>query len=257
MSRAIVFKPMPWLSILTIICMLILIALGVWQYQRLQWKTALLAEVELAVTAPPLTSLSELRDAIAQGDAVDFRRIEIDATRIEGAQTKLVFYPQQGGIYWRGFTPVTEVNASGSSATIYAAMDIVEDKNRDAYQARPVDKIIGYVRFAHALGAIESRVKSKANAEKNRYFKFNQTQDWDKGLLRTSDFFDDYYLEHVIGATRADRLPVKRPKIRNNHFDYMLTWFSFAIILLIIYVILHVKAKRLTWRGAEQSGPTS
>ncbi len=238
------FKPMPWLSFITPICLAILIGLGVWQYQRLQWKTDLLARVEIAVNAPPITSLTELRAAIEQGEAVDFRRIEIAADLIPNAESKLVFYPQTGGIYWRGFAPVTS-NSDANSAIIYAAMDIVEDKNRDIYKARPVDKIIGYVRFAHALGAIESRVKSKASPEKNRYFKFNQTGDWDKGLPQTAYFFEDYYLEYVLGAAHAKTLPIKRPKIRNNHFDYMLTWFSFAFIWLIIYAILHVKAGRL------------
>jgi len=242
--RGITFKPMPWLSVITVICTVILIALGVWQYQRLQWKTALLAEVELAVNAPPLTSLSELRAAIAKGEAVDFRRIEMEARRIDGAESKLVFYPQQGGIFWRGFTPVTNNNGA-ETAIIYAAMDIVEDKNRDIYKARPFEKIVGYVRFAHALGAIESRVKSKATAEKNRYFKFNQTQDWGENLPQDPYFFADYYVEHVVGAAQASNLAIKRPKIRNNHFDYMLTWFSFAVILLIIYAILHIKAGRL------------
>ena len=46
---------------------MILICLAVWQYQRLQWKTALLEEVELAVSAPPLKSLKDLQAAIAAG----------------------------------------------------------------------------------------------------------------------------------------------------------------------------------------------
>jgi len=247
--RRIFFKPMRWLSVATVISTVILLSLAVWQYQRLAWKTALLENVERAVTAPPLTSLAELRAAIADDAPVDFRRIELPARLVQDVQSKLVFYPQTGGIFWQGFSPVT--NIDGSPAIIYAALDIVEDKNRGVYKARPVKKITGYVRFAHPLGKIESLVKAKADVKANRYFKFNQTADWEQGLPQDAYFFDDYYLEAVLGVKTAQALPVKRPKIRNNHFDYMLTWASFAIILLVIYAILHIRAGRLGWAGLD------
>jgi len=44
--------------------------------------------------------------------------------------------------------------------------------------------------------------------------------------------------------TSAQGLPPKRPEIANNHFDYMLTWFSLAIILLIFYVLIHIRDGR-------------
>lgn len=249
--RRIFFKPMRWLSVVTTLSMVILLSLAIWQYQRLQWKTTLLGNVERAVTAPPLRSLTDLRAAIANDEAVDFRRIEIEAKPIEDVPSKLVFYPQTGGIFWQGFSPITGLEAQ--APIIYAATDIVEDKNRAFYKARPVKKIVGYVRFAHPLGKIEAMVKAKADIKDNRYFKFNQTGDWAEelpyDLLQTRYVFDDYYLESALGFQSADRLPVKRPKIRNNHFDYMLTWASFAIILLIIYIILHMRAGRLGWAG--------
>ncbi|MEP1230134.1 MAG: SURF1 family cytochrome oxidase biogenesis protein [Litorimonas sp.] len=248
------FKPMPWLSVVTAICTAILITLGIWQYQRLQWKTALLAEVELAVNAPPLTSLEQLRAAISEGEAVDFRKIDISAKSVSGAQNKFVFYPQQGGIFWRSFIPVYSDVKDAPKAIIYAITDVVEDKDRDSFSPKSVDGILGYVRFSHDLRAIEAKVKSKASPEKNRYFKFNQTGDWDKDLPAHDYFFDSYYIEHVASARNAQGLPTRRPKIRNNHFDYMLTWFSFAGVLWIIYAILHVKAGRLYVRDASVLG---
>lgn len=249
--RRIFFKPMRWLSVFTVVSTVILISLAIWQYQRLQWKTALLKNVEQAVNAPPLTSLFELRAAIDRGEAVDFRRIEMPARRVQDVPSKLVFYPQTGGIFWQGFSPITGREDGGP--IIYAAIDIVEDKNRELYKARPIKKIVGYIRFAHPLGTIEGMVKAKADPEGNRYFKFNQTGDWNQALPSANYTFDDYYLESALGYKTAHTLPIKRPKIRNNHFDYMLTWASFAIILLIIYAILHVRAGRLGW-ASKQGG---
>jgi len=236
------FHPMPGLTVVTAICVSILIGLGTWQYQRLQWKTALLAEVEAAVTAPPLSSIHELESAIDAGQPVDFRRIGLTANIDNSARPYLVYQSRQDGIYWRAFAPLTE-----SGVQIYGAFGVVRDDKKEAYEINYLPKgeatLVGYVRKNHPMGRIESWVKSKASPASNRYFKFNQTQDWDQnGGVKT-----DIYLDLESDITRASDLRIKRPEIRNNHFDYMLTWYSFAIILLIIYAIMHYRNGRFQW----------
>ena len=234
------FRPMPGLTFVTAICVLILISLGTWQYHRLQWKTGLLAEVEAAVTAPPLTSLTQLKAALSAGEPVDFRRIGISAIIDGEARPYLVYQSRRDGIYWRAFAPVMQADEH-----IFGAFGTVLDQDKESYQLSYLPHgqtaLAGYVRKAHPMGKIESWVKSGANPDANRYFRFNQTQDWTiAGSIGTQLYLD---LDETISD--ASLLPVKRPEIRNNHFDYMLTWFSFAIIMLIIYAILHYKNGRL------------
>lgn len=233
---------MPGLTSVTIMCVSILVGLGTWQYHRLQWKTSLLAEVEAAVTAAPLTSLQELEAAIAADEPVDFRRIGLTAFVESSAVPYLVYQSRQDGIYWRAFSPLTE-----SGVTIYGGFGVVRDDKKDSYEISYLPsgdvQLAGYVRKNHPMGRIEALVKSKASPEANRYFKFNQSQNWDKaGLINT-----DVYLDFNDSRSKASKLPIKRPEIRNNHFDYMLTWYSFAIILLIIYAIMHYRNGRLKW----------
>lgn len=229
------------LTIVTAICVAILISLGTWQYQRLQWKTALLAEVEAAVTAPPLISLADLEEAIQAGKPVDFRRIGLTA-HVETVQPFLVYQPRQDGIYWRAFTKLSE-----GGRHLYGAFGVVRDDKKENYDISylPQGKaqLAGYIRRDHPMGRIEGWVKSKATPKANRYFKFNQTQDWDEGgHIRT-----DIYLDLSEDEMEANLLPIKRPEIRNNHLDYMLTWYSFALILLCIYALLHHRNGRLKW----------
>lgn len=236
------FKPMPGLTLVTIICVAILISLGTWQFKRLQWKTALLAEVEAAVTAPPLTSLRDIKHAVKAGEPVDFRRISLTANVESEARPYLVYQPRQDGIYWRAFAKLSE-----GGQHLYGAFGVVRDDQKEAYIISYLPqgdaKIAGYVRKDHLMGRIESWVKSQASPEANRYFKFNQTQDWDnEGEIGT-----DIFLDISEDEKDANLLPVKRPEIRNNHLDYMLTWYSFAFILLCIYVILHYRNGRLKW----------
>ena len=113
------------------------------------------------------------------------------------------------------------------------------------------DVLIGYVREDHPMGRVEAWSKSKPSPEKNRWFKFNQTGDWGAKDMRLTHYIE---IEETLpfntedgGLSAATALPIRRPTIRNNHFDYMLTWFSFAILLVIFYLLIHRRAGRLTW----------
>ncbi len=235
------FKPMPGLSVLLAISVAILIALGAWQYQRLQWKTAVLADVEASVTAPPFASLEEVAQAIANNEPVDFRRIAFNAETIEDAPSYHLYSSQTGGIYW----DVIEGVRSGR----YSVLAAVRELNNTQKEATPNKvaaseslNITGFVRKSYPMGRVESWVKSQANPAANRYFYFNQSGDWYDGL--TGAKIEGYYID-VVEAESAEALPVLRPDIANNHFDYMLTWWSFAFIFIVIYIILHRRAGRL------------
>ena len=241
------FRPMPWLSAIVAVMFVILISLGVWQYQRLQWKTALLDEVEASVTASPLTSLDDLERAIEAGEPVDFRRISFSSSPAAGEPVYAVYRTQQGGIYWDLFQ---------SYGPIFGRYDTVLDADKPNGEAVSpahivADVLIGYVREDHPMGRVESWSKSKPNVEKNRWFKFNQTGDWGTQDMRTSHYIE---IAGILpfntkdgGVSAASELPIRRPSIRNNHRDYMLTWFSFAGLLLIFYALIHQRAGRLTW----------
>ena len=241
------FRPMPWLTVITTVMLAILIFLGVWQYQRLQWKTDLLAEVEASVTAPPLTSLDDLERAIAAGEPVDFRRIALTASPTAGQPVYAVYRTQQGGIYWDLFQRY---------GNIYGRFQTVLDSNKpsgDAVSSAYIvpDVLVGYVRADHPMGRVESWSKSKPTPDKNRWFKFNQSGDWGADDTRMSHYIN---IAQTLpfdtsdkGASAAAALPVQRPSIRNNHRDYMLTWFSFAGLLLIFYALIHRRAGRLSW----------
>ena len=249
------FRPMPWLTAITALMLAILIALGVWQYKRLQWKTNLLAEVEASVTAPPLTSLEDLERAIKDGEPVDFRRIVFHPDPIRGGSVYHVYKSQSGGIFWDIYSPVEGVTAAanGRRLSIFAQWRTIETAEKaDEFDVISTnllyDNIVpyyGYVRTDHPMGRVESWLKSKPNRDTNRWFKFNQDGSWGQGLPKSTRL--SHYIDVESGATSAENLPVRRPSIRNNHRDYMLTWFSFAFLLLIFYALIHRRAGRLTW----------
>ncbi len=243
------FRPMPWLTGIVAVMLAILISLGGWQYQRLQWKTDLLAEVEASVTAPPLTSLNDLERAIDAGEPVDFRRIELNGVVGDEIYEYHVFKSQAGGIFWDVFRPF-QASGYASPRMIFVRTQTIDDTQKsddtfDRLRAFGNAPIFGYVREDHPMGLVESWVKSQPSIEKNRWFKFNQDGNWGEALSLST--IRSHYVEIDLNAESAAALPVRRPTIRNNHRDYMLTWFSFAGLLLIFYFLIHKRAGRLSW----------
>jgi cytochrome oxidase assembly protein ShyY1 len=180
-----------------------------------------------------------------QTDApVDFRRIDFQAETIANSSIYHVYKSQSGGIFWTIFQPLRS-----DGRTIFASIEALSDEQKDqasfqVAQSEPIT-VIGYVRKSYPMGRVESWVKSKASPEANRYFYFNQTEDWYEAL--PEPYIEGYYID-VMPALSANELPVLRPDIANNHFDYMLTWWSFALIFIVIYLILHRRAGRLAFR---------
>ncbi|NNE56765.1 MAG: hypothetical protein HKN36_01535 [Hellea sp.] len=233
------FKPDPLLTGITIIMLGILISLGTWQYQRLKWKTALLDEIETAAISDPLTSLKGVQDALANKEPIDYRRIELSGMLSDFDNPLRVYQAHDGHIGWRLFMPFRQGDIS-----VFGAFFVIEDNIKpNPIASREID-IAGYVRTARP----DIKPRYESTPDENRWFGFNpmpDTDEWNDLVLGGAD--TRFYIDVVENETSAANLPIKRPKIRNSHFEYMLTWFSFALILSIIYFILHKKNGRLKW----------
>ncbi|WP_298916823.1 SURF1 family cytochrome oxidase biogenesis protein [uncultured Algimonas sp.] len=226
------FRPMPGLTSAVLFCLPILIGLGIWQYHRWQWKTGVLAEIEAAVTAPPLDGIASL-DALPLEAPVDFRRIRIEGEAVGPAWH---VYEPLGSIQWR---PFRRVVADGTEALV--GFRTFDDHEKDTVGLPAMTgSRAGYVRRIHPMGGIAEWIGPDHSPALNRWFAVNPDGAWMAGT--------DLYVELDPVVTDAAALPVRRPEIANNHVSYMLTWWSFAIILLVIYAMLHHRAGRLSWR---------
>jgi len=197
--RRFYFRPHLILSLLTLIALAVLLKLGFWQKDRLAWKTDLLAAVEVAAQAEPLTSTAEITRLMEAGEFVEFRRVDIKAETLPMESPYLVFTARNRDISWRQF-------------------------NTAERQGTP---------------------RSESSPESNRWFGFNpqpQTHDW--AVLSGQDANMQFFIETVPGVTHVEDLPARRPDIANNHFDYMITWFSLAILLCVFYVLIHIRDGR-------------
>lgn len=235
------FKPMPGLTIAVLICLGILLTLGTWQYRRLQWKTALLEQIDQAAHGAPFRSLSDINARLAQGVPVDFRRVSLRVNFISppvNDGTPFHLNRSNGKSFsWRLYQPVMD-----GDILAYVATREFTDTQKENPPAR-IDgqkDIIGYVRLVQ----VPNWTLPQSNPETNRWFAFDaapELLDWSYNkTIETA-----YYIDHVEHVGEVENLPVLMPEIANNHLDYMLTWYSFVFILLVIYALVHRKQGRL------------
>lgn len=228
---AVRFRPLPGLTIAVLICLPILLGLGLWQYQRWQWKTDVLTEIDAAVSAPPLQGGADLT-SLADGTPIDFRRIQIDG-RATGPTWHV--YRPDGAIQWQ---PFRIVETEGQ--TILVGFPSFDDRVKKTVPAPILDgNRAGYVRRIRPVSGFGKWLSTESSPETNRWFEINPDGAWLPG--------SDIYIDLHPTERDATALPIRRPEIANNHVSYMLTWWSFAIILLVIYAILHQRAGRLSW----------
>src|SRR6185437_12087378 len=86
------FRPLPALTLFCAVLFAILIALGVWQLDRLQWKLGLIAEVQSNLAAAPIS----LNEALGLGPQAQYRRVALDG-RFDNTKEAYVFGTDNAG----------------------------------------------------------------------------------------------------------------------------------------------------------------
>lgn len=208
----------------TAIGIAILVTLGVWQLQRLQWKEALLAQLASNAAAAPV-GLAEA----AQRPDPEFVRVSFTGTYAHGAGKKMIATFERG----QGWTIVTPaVTADG-----YAVM---VDRGRIPGQlGEAFDKPEGEVRIE---GVIRTYRNGRAMFDPENDAKANIWYWWDvPAMLAASGLpqgLKPYpYVVQVL--PRASAAPFPRPdepkaNLANNHLGYAITWFGLAATLLAV-----------------------
>lgn len=221
----------------------ILIALGVWQLQRLEWKNALIAEREAALAALALPLPSDLSDPAAlellkvraEGRLLNDKALRLGPrprARVPGDHLIVPFRLASGRILLvdRGWVPQAQALEPGllnePEGPLELELILREDGWRGSAWFEPAND--------PARGDWFS-VDTTAMAE-------------DLGLERV---VPGIYAIQIAPEAVAGRYPIPVPPsagLRNDHLQYALTWFALAAILAVIYLLLR---RRL--RGGERT----
>jgi len=234
------FKPLPKLSIATALMFAALIALGVWQIQRLHWKLNLIATVNSHLAAPPLS----LDAALKLGKNARYHRVALTGRFDNSNEAYLYTTGPEGGPVYHVITPL--ILKGGKAVMIDRGIVPLELK---APQSRPAGELEGE---QHVVGVWRL-------PDKPGYF----TPDPD---LKTRV----WYARDVTAMARQDGLSLAAPVIieadatanpggwpkggqtvvhfRNQHLQYAITWFALAAGLVFVYLAYHRAQGRLGFR---------
>jgi surfeit locus 1 family protein len=232
------FRPYLGVTIAALIATAILIGLGVWQLQRLQWKLGLIAEVNGHMAAPPVA----LDDLLKMNpDAAQYRRIALSG-RFDNAKEAYVFTTDTNGA--PVYHVLTPFRVDDGRVLLVDRGYVPNDKRNPAARMSLDGEahLVGVWRVPDAPGT------------------FTPMPDIAHRIWYARDLRGIAAADHIQLAApvviEADAAPNPGgwPKggqtvvsFRNEHLSYAVTWFGLAAGLIGVYLAYHMSKGRLRW----------
>lgn len=241
-----VFRPQIVLTAVSVATFGFLIWLGVWQLQRAEWKAGLIAEFDQLTLQDSVdwkAGVCDQLDSKSPGAETPPIDASVIASRIppdlsEANSLRVFGRSPAGQVGWRILSPVPLTGCASPTVAILVEHSFTPEQVGPLPPLGTADGI----RY-HATAWPDRPAMAAANdPEANEWYWFDAdrmaTTLGQPELLRT--------LVIVPFAGMPDYL-TRTPPVR--HISYAVTWFGLAICLVIVYLVLHVRAGRLSLRS--------
>jgi len=221
------------LTIAVAIALAILVALGVWQLQRLKWKEGLLAHIA-ALQSAKAVDVGPVLDRLAHGANVDFTRVTVTCPGLSTAP----------------FLELYGVRDAEAGARLISACQVASARYRtvlvdrgfiaDTTTARP--KVDPAARQpTTVVGVLRAPDRGNPFMPKNRPTRwFTRDVPAMAGVLHAAAPAPVFlFAETPANPELAALVPAPLPsEIPNRHLEYALTWFGLAAALLGVYAAM-------------------
>lgn len=231
------FRPRLWPTLFTVPAVLMMVGLGIWQLDRLAWKTALIDSFESRVNEAPVAPPAAVDDA----EAWRFRHVRATGHFLNDKELQLTGRPFEGNA---GFHVLTPFVVDGGPTLLVNRGWVPLDRRRP--QDRPETlkggtvTIDGIVRIAGQKGAFVP----DNEPDRDIWFTVDPRQ---MAVHLGIGPVAGYYVDVLRPSAKPTELPigaVPTIQVRNEHLQYALTWFLLAATLIVVYVVWHVQADR-------------
>lgn len=240
------FRPTIWATVLAVPVLITLIGLGTWQVQRLQWKNELIENRSARITLPPVPtiSLAAVREGRVEGSelaALEYRPVVLEGSYVGEQSLRLLPRLRDGR---RGFHLVSPLDTGGPLGTVivdrgWAPLDAAAQAV--STPAGPV-RVEGFVRLYVEPGMFVPDNEPEAN----NWFFLDES-----AMLAAAGAAPGlparFYVQAGPTSTRPGMFPVGSvpdTNLRNSHLEYAVTWYAFAVVFVVIFVLFH-------WRRRE------
>jgi surfeit locus 1 family protein len=226
------FHPTLWPTVFTIPALILLLGLGTWQVERLHWKEALIAERTARSTGAPIA----LPPDNADPKGYDFTKTQVTGHFLNDKEMYLAARSLNGNVGYQVVTPFV----LGSGRAILVNRGWIPD-DRKLPASRAAGELQGTVTVDGLLrgNQAQSWLVPDNEPQNNVWFYVDvpAMAKW-AGL---SDVHGTYYIE-AGPAPSPGGLPIggqSHTDLPNNHLQYAITWYSFAVSLSVIYFLYH------------------
>jgi surfeit locus 1 family protein len=218
------------LAVSIVLATAVLLGLGAWQVQRLQWKEALIAEVNERVAAPA-RPLAEIEALHSEGGDVDYYPVSLKG-RFDHSREMFFYTTHEGRVGWNVYVPL--ILDSGRTALVNRGF--VPDELKDAEKRREgqVEGEVEITGLARNVVVEKPNSMMPDNEPANRLFFWKSMPE----MALAAGIEPDALLPFFIDAGPAPNpggWPLGGTTIiafSNNHLQYAITWFGLAMACL-------------------------
>ena len=242
------FRPLFWLTLVTVPAFVTLILLGSWQLQRLQWKNQLIDQFEARTSAPAV------RPPSADGLTADseFSRLALVGEFRHDQEIYLTGRTYEGNAGFHVVTPFLLVD--GRTILINRGWVAESYRNQSTRE------------FSLVSGQVTVDAILRLPASKGYFVPENDPEDGFWFTLVPSEIVEyvgiplpvitSYYAD-ALRTSEVLTLPIGAKtalNLRNAHLSYAMTWYGIALALVGVYGAYHYQAGRLRFGGKMQKG---
>lgn len=224
------FRPRLWPTLITVPAFILLLALGTWQVQRLQWKTALIEKLQ-ARSEMPAVSLPPVLD---DPEAFEYRRVGVEGRFLHDGELHLVNRSLNGNPGVHILTPLERADGAGYVLVNrgWVPFDREDPAKRPEGQISGTVRVEGILRLAKGPGWI-----TPDNAPPTNVWFY-----LDPPAMARAAGVPSLPAFEIMSSDREvpGGFPVGhqwRVDLRNDHLQYAVTWYALAFALLVIYVL--------------------
>lgn len=215
-----------------VIALIILLSLGTWQVLRLQWKEALIAEINTRSTAAPM-ALADVEAREKSGADIDY--VGMSATgHFEYTHEQYFFATNDGEVGYHVYTPLILPDGR----VLFVNRGFVPEALKD-----PAKRMAGQVAGEMTIkGLARARLTEKPSwvvpdneAYKQLYFWKDLDEMAAQAAVPTDKlvpfFLDADATPNPGGWPRGGVTQIDLP---NNHLSYAVTWYGLAAVLVVV-----------------------
>lgn len=220
----------------------ILLTLGTWQMQRRQWKLNLIEQIETRSKLPPISIAEAVSHWNADND-IEFIHMTAEG-RFEHDKERHLFTVEDGVAGWRIITPMKLARGG----EIFIDRGFVPDHLKDKALRREgliwgLTRVTGLLRKSEEKGffTLDNRFES------NEFFWRSLTDMAKSAYGAIPQNLAPFFLVAQKSETAGPEWPRPRatpPDLPNRHLEYALTWYSLALVLIVIFGLFARKRMR-------------